>query len=218
VNLSWNDCGIHGATNEQFACDTNVGFHTLVGSFVAPPGITALSGNEMTLDLQSASAELPDWWRVRNSGTCRPAAMSVSFDFTSFSNCLDFWAGQAVGGFAYDIAYGLPNRARVRILCAVPLSLAGPVAAGTEIYSFIVRVNNSHSVGADSCGGCTIPGVITLSAITLYQAGDAPDIALQTPSSRNIVSWQGPLGAAPLGTTLIDRLSWGQVKALYRPK
>ena len=40
-NLGWNDCP-SGATYsllETFACDSNVGFHTLVGSFVAPAGM-----------------------------------------------------------------------------------------------------------------------------------------------------------------------------------
>ena len=45
VNLSWDDCGSHGASMRTFACNTNGGSHTLVGSFVAPSGIDSLNGN-----------------------------------------------------------------------------------------------------------------------------------------------------------------------------
>ena len=60
INLGWNDCpsGASYALTERFACDTNAGVHTLVGSFVAPAGITAMSANEVVIDMVTASAAL----------------------------------------------------------------------------------------------------------------------------------------------------------------
>ena len=37
LDLGWNNCpaGAGYSSNEEFACNTNIGTHTLVGSFVA---------------------------------------------------------------------------------------------------------------------------------------------------------------------------------------
>jgi hypothetical protein len=39
---------------------------TLAGSFVPPPGLSGLVGEEIVLDLISQSATLPDWWQFKN--------------------------------------------------------------------------------------------------------------------------------------------------------
>ena len=44
INLGWNDCppGPTYRLTETFACNTNLGSHTMVGSFVAPANIVAM--------------------------------------------------------------------------------------------------------------------------------------------------------------------------------
>jgi len=84
ISLSWDDCGAHGVLLRTFACDTNEGSHTLVGSFVAPAGVDSMSANEIVMDLESAEHSLPGWagsagaWPARiplpcaNSGAAPP--------------------------------------------------------------------------------------------------------------------------------------------------
>src|SRR5439155_5359193 len=125
INLSWDDCGTHGTTNKDYGCNNNVGVNTLVGSFVPPDGISTFLGLNAELQIQSTDTTLPDWWR-HGSGECRgTTGLSASFDFTSgpFS-CTDPFLGQAAGGYAYEIGYLLPNRARLIITCAIPLDNA----------------------------------------------------------------------------------------------
>src|SRR5262245_6411620 len=69
VNLRWNQCwGDGGVVNKNFACDTNVGSHVLVASFVPdapvfPPQTPfAAVGLESMLDIAVASPVLPAWW------------------------------------------------------------------------------------------------------------------------------------------------------------
>src|SRR5947207_13699112 len=92
IDLGWNDCpsGASYAFTEGFACDTNAGVHTLVGSFVAPAGITAMSANEVVIDMVTASAALADWWTFGTS-QCRPqTSLQGNFDFTAGpSYCYD---------------------------------------------------------------------------------------------------------------------------------
>src|SRR5215471_16354519 len=73
-NLGWNDCpgGPTYALLETFACDTNLGLHSLVGSFVAPAGINAMSANEVIIDVEAGESSVPDWWRF-GTGQCRQA-------------------------------------------------------------------------------------------------------------------------------------------------
>ena len=51
VNLRWDQCyGDAGAQNKSFACDTNTGTETLLGSFVLGAGIVQMGGEEIVID------------------------------------------------------------------------------------------------------------------------------------------------------------------------
>ena len=98
INLSWNACGAAGATNRTFACNTNSGgVHVLVGSFVAPAGTTAITGEDRAharVHVGPAS-RMAD---VQERGTCRQTAFAINADFTGVAGCEDYFAGQAIGG------------------------------------------------------------------------------------------------------------------------
>ena len=48
--------------DRSFACNTNTGTtNTMYGSYVIATALDSVNGNEMILDLISASSPLPDW-------------------------------------------------------------------------------------------------------------------------------------------------------------
>ena len=130
----------------MLACDTNAGSHTLIGSFVAPPGVDSMSANEVVIDLESASPSLPDWWKMR-TGLCRAGSLTWSFDFTGGPfTCYDYWQGGAIGSLQQDPPVG--NRARIKGVFALPAGDARitSIAEGTEVYSFKANINSAKTV------------------------------------------------------------------------
>jgi hypothetical protein len=227
VNLSWDDCGSHGAQVRTFACNTNAGLHTIVGSFVAPLGLDAMTSNEIFIDLTSEAPTLPPWWQLR-SGLCRPTSLSANFDFTSgFSACFDYWQGAAVGGTSMDPPAG--NRTRIKVLAALAPGDPHivPIAEGTEVYSFKVRINNAKTTGLGACSGCDAGACIVLDQIRLNQTTPLPSFIIQPPATRKYVGWQCPAYPVYYDHSLYNcsfagcltpatSPTWGQLKQLYR--
>ena len=219
INLAWDDCGSSGVAVKSFDCASNSGVpFTMVASFLPPPGVDEFLGISAQIDASSSPSALPDWWK-HGTGQCRgTSGLSVSFDFTGgpFS-CMDFYQGQAAGGFAYDIGFGSPDRARLRIQCAVPIDNRGPVDANFEYYAFKVNLQRSKSTSTGSCTGCSTPMCIVLNSIQLFQPPEAAnDPEISNAANSNYVTWQGAVvPGCPLSTGVNSR-SWGQVKSLYR--
>ena len=220
VNLSWNDCGLAGTQNTTFACNVTSGVPFIMfASYIPPPNINELVGMSSQIDIKTDQAVLPDWW-AHGTGFCRgTTGMSVSFDFTSgpFS-CTDFWAGQAAGGFAYDVGFGSPDRARMRIQCAIPFGTQAPVDPSTEYYAYKVTITRAKATGTGSCAGCSNPACIVLNEIQLFQPPtDANDPIINNPIDRQFVTWQGPTSVNICPQSTPNRKSsWGEVKSLYR--
>lgn len=219
INLSWNDCGLNGQANQAFACNTNSGApFTLIASFVPPANINQLVGMSAQIDITTDQATLPDWWGF---GGCRATSSLVTdFGFVSgpFS-CTDVWQGAAAGGYAYDIGFGSPNRARFRIQCAIPADNPQAVDPSTEYYAFKALILKAKTTGAGSCAGCTFPGCIVLNSIQLFQpleVGNDPTIG--NPKDRNFATWQStPVTVPPCPVSTPTRsTSWGTLKSLYR--
>jgi len=218
INLSWDDCGLAGTPSKTFDCATTTGVpFTMYASFVPPPGITEFLGISSQMDITSIGA-LPDWWKHGTTQCRGTAGMSVSFDFTSGPfNCTDFFVGQAAGGSAYDVAFGGPNRARLRVQCAVPIDNRGPVNQSSQYYAYKVSLQRSKSTGTGSCVGCDVPMCIVLNEIQLFQppsAGNDPSIT--NPANSNYVTWQAATVPGCPASTPTRNSSWGQVKSLYR--
>ena len=226
INLSWDDCGANGTQIKTFACDTNVGLHTMVGSFVAPLGIEAMSANEIVLDLQSTAAAIPAWWQMR-TGLCRPqSALSGNWDFTGgpFS-CYDYWQGGAIGAIVMDPPVG--NFTRIKGVFALPAGdpRIGYVDERWEVYSFKLRVTNLKTTGAGACIGCEAGACIVLRSIRLNQPAPLSTFEIANPQQRAFVSWQCesfldhdrvPNCLFPGCPTPARTQTWGQIKQLYR--
>jgi hypothetical protein len=216
INLSWDDCGAHGTANKTFACNSVTGLDRLLGSFIPPPHINQFLGLSAELHIQTAAAILPDWWK-HGTGECRgTTGLSTSFDFTSgpFS-CSDPFVGQAAGGFAYDVGFVLPNRARLRIQCAIPDGSAAALDSTAEYYAFAVNLQHNKATGSGSCAGCADAATINLISMQLFQpatANDDPIIALPTHTGSTTVFWQPPVHQP----TATHSTSWGHIKTRYR--
>jgi hypothetical protein len=213
INLAWTDCNASGTPMTTFACNSNTGLNSLVGSFVAPGTLPEFLGISVDMNFQfTGSPGIPLWWQ-HGAGTCRgTTGMATNFDFTANFNCLDFYVGSAAGGFAYDMGYGAPNRSRLRIQLAVPFENRGQISdADGEYYAFKVNLLRSKTTGTGSCEGCATPVNIVLDEIQLFQPPEqANDPRIITPGATNATAgWQ-------TGPTPVKNATWGQVKSLYR--
>ncbi len=192
INLAWNDCG--DPSSQVFACNVNSGVATAVASFLPPAGIVEFLGISADINIQfPGTSTVPDWWK-HGTGQCRgTTGLATNFDFTAGPfNCLDFYFGQAAGGFAYDIGYGAPNRARLRVQCAVPFENRGPVETDYEWYAFKVNLLRSKSTGAGSCAGCDVQACLVLNFIQLFQPPEKNnDPVLIRPVNSSVITWQG---------------------------
>ncbi len=227
VNLAWTDCRSDGgASNRAFACNSNLGSNALIVSFVAPAGVTGMSGNELVIDVISTTSPLPSWWQFKNAGTCRQTALSTNFVApASLLNCVDAWAGQAAGGIgAYtQVApaggWTIPtvNEAQhARMVIAIATPSPGPIDANVEYFSGNVLINNSKTVGLNACAGCTDPVCIVLNSLKITQGVGVGDFVLSQPVSANsnMVTFQGT--GADCNAVPVRNTTWGSVKALYR--
>jgi len=220
INLSWDDCGTFGSMTRNFACNTNTGFNSMIASAVSPIAMNQFDAASGVIDLVTNQPTISPWWTMDSPG-CRggpPSAMSADFFFvTGPFSCLDPWGGAASGGSNYQSAYPAPNRARIRLVCA--LSTPQSINNSSEYYFFRITFSNAKTTGAGSCVGCTDGACILFSQIQLAQPVGVGDATVTNPLTRNFVLWQasgaGVLGGCP-GATPTRNTTWGAVKSLYR--
>jgi hypothetical protein len=226
VNLGWNDCpsGATYALTQTFACNTNAGApHTLVGSFVAPSGIVAMSANQTVMDLQTGNATIAPWWTFGAAPACRAtASLAGSFDFTTGPfTCTDYWMAGAIGSLQWG--QNGANRARIRGVFALPAGDARitTLTPGTEYYSFKCNINNLKTTGLGACAGCTDEACIVLNTIIINQpAPNPPQTYINNPAVSDYAIWQAwttvdPTQQCP-AVTPTRKETWGSIKALYR--
>src|SRR5262249_55759608 len=144
LNLGWNDCPSGGAYlhDMAFACASNSGAETMIGSYIPPAGLLEVNGNEAVIDLQTEQTALSPWWNMGTASGCtgRTTTPVLSdFGFASFFGCTDYWgpAGGASGGGGYLPQFqSVPNRARIVIVAAILEANATSEDPSTEYYSF----------------------------------------------------------------------------------
>jgi len=206
INLAWMDCGLAGTLDQSFSCSSTSGpFFTLVGSFVPPAGVDEFMGMIAEVTIRTADgSNLPDWWK-HGASECRDVhGLRVSWDFVNegpnYTCALPYEFPS--GSHTYEVGYGGPDRARLRLSATALPSERGPLTAGTEYYAFKAHVTRSrsfqHPVGT-VCEGCDVPMNVTLNSIQLLQPPErAYDPVLTEAWDRNFVTWQQhPLDAPP---------------------
>jgi len=222
INLSWNDCVEGGgAQDATFACNTNTGTAgTLYASFV-PNFDQTLCAFEFVIDVQSAGAALPEWWKFKAAGTCRQASMTMNTNFTTGPfGCVDSWHGQFVlQDFNYLIGHSGPNTARIWGGGEIHCDTWEFVDTGVEYYCFALIINRAKTVDTGSCPGCSEPVCLVFNELRLYDPLDRAWTSLNAPAQRNYVTWQGGGIGDPAGCPLATpttKATWGRIKALYR--
>jgi hypothetical protein len=228
VGLHWNAClGDGGLVNKNFACNSNTGTNTLVGTFELGTNLPGVVGTEIVVDIGSAGASLPAWWAFKNVGTCRSASLTLNSTIAATAvNCADWANGAAAGGIgAYNIGARGPNTARMVAALAVAADGAADLSPGTEYFSFNMNINNAKTVGTGSCAGCQTAVCIVFNSINVVPPAPAVGIKLTGPSNgfdADFATWQGGAGVVVGGVTgcgaatPTSNKTWGAVKSLYR--
>jgi hypothetical protein len=229
VNLRWSRCfgeGL-GTLNKTFACTSNSGSNSLVGSFQLGADVLQASGQEVVIDLASTDATLPAWWAFKNAGTCRQTALAMNFVANAADVvCIDWASGAASGGIgAYNIGQRGPNTARLVAAIAVPGSSLADLFAATEYFSFNLLISNIKTVGTGLCGGCSSGVCIVFNSLNVTTQVAANNRLITGPSNAtdsNLATWQNAGAVAVGGTTgcpaatPTHNATWSSVKSLYR--
>jgi hypothetical protein len=219
LNLAWDDCGLNGTTNKTFACASNAGFDMLVGSFVTPPGVTALTGQAPTVLVHFQGDQIPAWWTFGAAPNCRAAtSLSSAYPGGTVPGACDNYFGDnaCAGAHLPDANPAWPTQLRIRMVAAIDAGLAAPVAAGTEQYCFTLTINHARTIGTTVCGGCDVPAAFVFSSLLLSQPVGVGDFTFEADFARGdlCAAWQG--GESFCAYTPAKNASWGQIKSLYR--
>ena len=220
IGMKWNDCLV-GASDLQFACDTNDGTSVLVGWFDPPPGVTQLIGQEVVVDLCAMAPDLPSWWQM-GSGECRDGAWTGTSSFvgSGLATCEDYWRGRALNIARYLSRYHDPNDARMVLMATLTQTTqAGPVLPGHNYYAFRYEIAHAKATDPDPCSGCQTPVCIVFNSIRLVQPPGLGDVVLDTSDVNDYApmyaTWQGGPPNCPF-VVPVRRSTWGKVKSLYR--
>jgi hypothetical protein len=219
INLSWDDCGASGTANQSFACDTNADSSVMVASFVVDVGGPCFVGTNAVFDLQVAGGSLPDWWQLKNPGTCRQKSLRALGPWQRGVSCLDpaAFCGGTPGVASYSIGFGGPNRARILTSYSVACTACLETAAGIESFAIELVIRHDKTSGSGSCDGCLMAACIVLNSIGVYASNPTPwdHLELSKPLQRSYITWQGGDGDCPGSTPALNR-TWGALKSVYR--
>jgi hypothetical protein len=224
VNFVWGGVGCYRENPQAlkaFACDTNSGQATMIGSFAVDRDMPDFIGIEAVVNGHSWATVVPDWWQLYNAGGCRPLSVSASADFSTApgAECVDPWNGQAAGGVsAWYTALCPPPPPETPLSASqlrfkVAYSRADPIAlpANVEQYGFKVIVDYAKTVGTGACAGCRPPAGFGLCELKVV--GRTTTEFIRNAIDNNCVSWQT---YACYDVSPAQNATWGLVKSLYR--
>lgn len=210
----------------NFACDTNTGTDFLIASFVPATDIANVFGTEFMMHFAADAATMPEWWHVKDAGTCRQASIGGSTTpLDVFGACPDWSDQRATGGiFSYTLGAGSANAARLIGITGLSSGSIRTLPGLNEYFLFRLIVHHAKSAGAGSCAGCQTPVCIVFNTVNVRSTTSGGHW-IQGPANltdSDFVTWQG--GGAPVtgrGTgcpaaTPAKRSAWGAVKSLYR--
>jgi hypothetical protein len=211
------DCS--GPSNVTNACTTNTGtaFMLFGTCVVPPPGLSSVVGARCDIDIQTALATIPDWWRL-DANACRSTALSVKTDATIVGAACShsLWDGIAT---VNSVGYAELRFNRMHLMVGgfvTPdevFNLAGD--GTTELAVFSLSVLNTKTVGSGSCAGCGQGACIVLNKISFDTSGQDNALLLTTPiAGHNYITYNGGSPNCPASTPTANR-TWGELKSLY---
>jgi hypothetical protein len=225
LTLAWNDClgGAGAAQNLAYACSGENDVFTLYCALAVAQSVPGVIGAEVVVDIEHASASLPDWWQLGGSGTggCRAGVLSASYDFSADPGCTDAWQTLGFGGIqGFTVGppdHTFPNQARIKAVAAVTSDHAVTLLPGTEYGIVKLCISSQHTTGANACAGCAEAACLVFqSAILRVLPGVGSDLLIGEAAapSADFATWQGT--AADCSAVPARRTTWGTLKALYR--
>ncbi len=203
IHLDWDGCTASATSNRSFACDTDVGEDVLVASYTAVDLPEPPTWFSFGVWFQSGSAQ-PSWWQVYPGG-CRASALLVDEAPPATSTCVHF-----PSSFFHVTQGSMVDGASLSGL--IQLAQPSPpetLIPGETYFLFSMRLQHSHTAGADSCSGCRTPMYVFFRELTLLTATPGLSYTFDgfvTPKA----TWQVPAGVPVRNTT------WGRIKSQYR--
>ena len=214
LNLSWDHCYADGSpvSNKSFACISNAGEESLVGSFVSPLAYPGMVRMNAALEIQAATTSAFPAWLL--AGGCAEAALQIGgYTLGTDLNCRDWTGtiGAPVSITSYVYPAGNSGRELLQIASADISFPGSTVQANVEYLAFRLRISHNALAGPGACGGCSMPLTIALTNITVSGGPGAFTLILPVSGTSNQVHWQ-PSG----GPTAARTTTWSAVKSLYR--
>lgn len=207
------------SSSATFACNSNTGTaFACVGSVIPAVDVNHFISASVVVDIQVSGAVLPAWWQTQ-SGQCRQAAISLSFDPSVLgASCPPIWLTNPTPIQTVQNGVNGPNRVRVLGIAAVlPADEQVVAADGTEYAVFKLNISRAKTIGAAPCAGCNTGAAIVLNEIKLGQPAGAPggDTRVTNQADNYCNTMQAAAPVCP-GATPTHNRTWGAVKSLYR--
>jgi hypothetical protein len=218
VNFNWgttcySEAPLYGLT---FACNSNTSpaAWTMTASFMVDTEMADFVGVEISLEGQSASPLLPDWWKL-GATDCRAHAMTFHSDASGVATetCMDWANGRAFDLFGYTWD---PNRAHVAAAASIETSTPYDLQPGVEYYAGTFTLLNRRTVGEGACAGCAygfIWGIDRIIAVGLDGRRDVLDSPM--PYGNDCLHWNDQVMCCRCALP-VKRTAWGELKSLYR--
>lgn len=223
LHLAWNSCaGDGGASNQDFACDTNAQAFTLVGSFV-PDGsgpFPITGGWAGIFVFGQDSAALP-WWTSFGASACRATAIAANTTIPPAAlSCDDAWAGAPGSATVTGIAPYASAAENIIVSMSLPAGETRTLTPGVEYFAFNLQINASQTTGSGACGGCGATVCIHWAQLALhvspYAANPLGGDMYLGGGDGSIVTWQASDGYVCSHVTPARNRTWGAIKSLYR--
>ena len=242
LNLGWGAfCPVAaGASDQTDPCDgTSLATYELVGTFKSGVALSQVNVEEVSLDLQEATALLSDYWHLEdenqpgqvNPAGCRgtnPATTNIgslvvtaaNLSVPTSSPCIKLW-GSPSGGINYLPGFGSPDVARINMIWGKTTPSA--ITAAGQYYAFAAFIDTNHQIDDPAnppnyiCSGCSNAVCIVYNQCVIRQPDQTPggDITITAQDVRRTVTWQGGVGL-DCSLVPVKRTSWGHLKSLYR--
>ena len=241
LNLGWNlacPTTTLSAVDTSFPCDDNTLSFTIIGSAVAPAGLSKVTAEELVFDLQEAGGVLQPWWRLEDANASTPAgcrgtdpvtnpvgslSLTAAFAGASTAVCKNYWATSASGGQNYVPGFSGADKARLQGVFARTAASAGALTSGVQYYVANIGLDTQHTIADPTdptiyvCAGCADGVCLVFNSCKFDQPPGTPngDITVGTVDQRQNVTWQGG-GTVDCQAIPVRRATWGKVKSLYR--